>query len=348
MANQRITYAIKQFAVKNNSSAATSSVLPLSASGVNPSGYFEVPRGIQSVATTTSFSLEQIFEMGKLAVYEQIEGTPEIEVTVNRVFDGTMPLYLIASDSSESTLIGRNATYKNDLALNIYPDTQDNAVGSFVSAVYISGAYLSSMSFTFPVDGNFTEEITFLSNNKFWAVETGGSMANGNFPSGVIATDEDPTVNVGNLDGVQRRENFDLTSSTFPSDIPGVVAGVLQASGECLQNVSITADLGREDVFCLGAKDARYKFVTVPVEVTTTIEAITTLGDLVEADASIDNLTNETIIIVLTEGLTINLGTQNKLSSVDMAGADAGGGSENTTFTYTNFNDLTITHSDYN
>lgn len=346
MVNQRVTYAISQVAFKDSTTAPTDDVLPLSASGVNPSGIWEVPRGVQSVGVSTAFNLEQIFELGKISIYENVEGTPDIEVTVSKVLDGTCPMYLMASDDAETTLIGRNEQYKTDIAMNIYPDTQTNATGNFETAVMVSGSFLSSITYSFPVDGAFTEELTFVANDKFWAA-TEGSLPSGYFPSGVIQADEDPTVNVGNLDGAQRRENFDTVNSLFPNALPGVVSGTLTADADCIQNITVTADLGREDIFCLGEKKPAFRFITLPIEVTTTFEVLSKQGDLVEADSTIDNLVNEEIIIKTSDGLELDLGTQNKLASVDMSGNDAGGGNLTATYTYRNFNDLTITHADF-
>lgn len=356
MANNRVTYAISQVALKDSSSAATNQVLPLSASGVNPSGFWEAPRGVQSIGITTAFNLEQVFELGKIAIYENVEGTPDVEVTINRVLDGTHPLYLIASDSTGSTLIGRNEDYRTDITMNIYNDNQsstDEGEGSnaaFVSAVYASGMFLSSVTYTFPVDGSFTEEVAFVGNNKFWSdVTANGSAPSGEFPSGIITSDEDPTVNVGNLDGVQRRENFVIATSKFPTEMPGVDGnGLLGADGDCLQTITVTADLGREDVFCLGDKNPFFRFITLPIEVTTTIEVHSKQGDLIEADGSADNLTNQEIVLKTTGGLTLDLKSQNKLTSVDMGGNDAGGGNLTVTYTYQNFNDLVVTHADFN
>ncbi len=355
MANNRVTYAISQVAIKDSSSAPTSEVLPLGASGVNPSGFWEVPRGVQTVGVTTAFNLEQVFELGKIAIYENVEGTPDVEVTINRVLDGTHPLYLIASDSTQSTLIGRNETYRTDIAMNIYADTQgstdedESGNEAFVSAVYASGMFLSSVTYTFPVDGNFTEEVAFVGNDKFWSNVTGGSAPSGQFPSGVVEPDEDPTVNVGNLDGVQRRENFDTSVSKFPTELPGVDgSGLLTVDSDCIQTLTVTADLGREDIFCLGTKTPFFRFVTLPVEVTTTIEVLSKQGDLIEADSSQDNLVNQEIVLETSGGIKLDLGTQNKLTSVDMGGNDAGGGNLTVTYTYQNFNDLVVTHSDYN
>ena len=47
-----------------------------------------VAHGVQSVAVTTTFNLEQAFELGQLSIYENIEGVPDIEVTLSKVLDG--------------------------------------------------------------------------------------------------------------------------------------------------------------------------------------------------------------------------------------------------------------------
>ena len=65
MANRRIYFANQQVAFK-----------PVGASSWN------VAHGVQSVAVTTTFNLEQAFELGQLAIYENIEGVPDVEVTM--------------------------------------------------------------------------------------------------------------------------------------------------------------------------------------------------------------------------------------------------------------------------
>ena len=357
MANKRVFYGIEQFALKDNTQGQTSVVLELSASGVPGSGvtaFWEAPRGVQSVGITTTFNVDNVFQLGQLATYEIVENIPDIEVTVSRVLDGTHPLYLQGSDENFSELNGRNANFRVDLALNIYPDTQSRASGDIVTAVYASGMFLSSATWTFPVDGNFTEEITFVGNNKFWFAASGvcgpqsGSITEGILPSGVFDFDESADAQ-GTLTGVMRRQDFDLTSTILPSDIPGVNAsGILEGvCAECLQTVTISFDLGREDVFCLGNKDADDRNITFPVEVTCAIEAITRRGDLIEADASIDNLSEEPIKIVLSDGLEFDLLLKNKLTSVEVGGGEAGGDNLTVTYNYTNNNDLTISHPIY-
>ena len=53
--------------------------------------------GVQSVGITTTFNLEQVFELGQLAIYENVEGTPDVEVTMSKVLDGYIPLFCLAT-----------------------------------------------------------------------------------------------------------------------------------------------------------------------------------------------------------------------------------------------------------
>ncbi len=353
MANKRVYYATKGLAIAKTGATRTptSGVLTLVASGNNPNNLWEVPRGIQSVSVTTTYNLEQIFQQGQLAIYEQVEDRPDVEMTINRVLDGTMPLYLIASDETGSgalPLATRTSNYQVDIALHIYPDTNVHASGTADARMLASGLYMSSITYTFPVDGAATEEITFVGNNKFWSVADGGTAPNSIFPSGkatsLIVSDEDAAAAdhsvPGQTAGVTRREDFDLAGSTLPSDIPS-------ADRSAFQNITISTDLNREEIFVLGSRDAYTRTITFPIEVTISFEVVTSEGDLKEAVASKDNLTNRTIIIRTKQGLIINLGTKNKLQSIDFTGGDTGGGNVTITYTYTNFNDLTISHTGY-
>jgi hypothetical protein len=339
---------------------------------VDPTGsrlqpIWEVARGAQSVGMTTTFNFEQVFELGQLEIYEFIEAEPEIEVTVEKVLDGTKPLWFMATARGATLLTDRTADYRTDLAITIYPDTQTRASGSPISMVLGSGMFISSVSYTFPVDGNFTESITLVGNDKIWAdyegvtgaadalpaEGAGDAQTPVGFPNGTqFQTLEDAQV-IGS--GVQRRESFDLNCSRLPTQIPGVSSsGTLGAIVEHIQTITVSTDLGREDIFELGKKRPFTKFVTFPIEVTTAIEVVTSQGDFVDAIAFEDencqrstNTINEEIILCLCEGLNINLGQKNRLQSIDMAGGEAGGGNMTITYNYSNFNDLTITHSTF-
>lgn len=289
---------------------------------------WEVPLGIQTVSMGTTFNLEDKFTLGQLDAYQNVEGIPEVEVNVENCLDGTKPLYLMVTDPDFTDLKGRTADYRVDLAVNVYPDTQSSAIGTADSVVVASGAFISSWSVDLPADGNFIESVTLVANDKTWGGEEGT-------PSGYFPTSDAYDAEVIGS-GVLQSENFDRSGSSLPADVP---------SDDKISNVNISVDIAREDIFELGFKAPTTRTVTFPVTVTTTIETITSEGDKVNALGNgAKNLVNRTIIIRTDSGLTINLGTKNKLSSVTFEGFDAGGGNGTCTFEYTNSNSLTITH----
>ena len=97
----------------------------------------------------------------------------------------------------------------------------------------------------------------------------------------------------------------------------------------------------------MGTKKAYYRAVSFPVTVTTSFEIVTSEGDKVNADSTVDNLTARQITLKTTDGLDINLGANNKLASVDLSGFDAGGGNATVTLEFTNSNALTVSHSSF-
>ena len=134
---------------------------------------WQYAHGVQSVAVTTTFNLEQAFELGQLAIYENIEGVPDIEVSASKVLDGYALLYCLATNQATGhgtspTLAGRSNA-SSVVALGIWPDTQDSASGNPSQQMEASGMFCSSVSYNFPLEDNFSEDITLVGNNKGWA-----------------------------------------------------------------------------------------------------------------------------------------------------------------------------------
>ena len=71
-------------------------------------------------------------------------------------------------------------------------------------------------------------------------------------------------------------------------------------------------------------------------------EVIATSGDLQSVSGNGTNLSGEPIRINDTAGTVLNLGTKNKLSSVSYSGADTGGGNATVSYSYSNYNSLTV------
>lgn len=327
--------------------------------------------GVQSVGMNTTFNLEQVFELGQIQIYENIEGVPEIEVTLEKVLDGYPLMYHIASSgvadsvantSSRSSLVARSKERTNVL-LGIFSDSYDSVGGENVNApveVLMSGMYTSSISYTLPVDGNCTESLTLVGNHKVWNNSSKFIPA----LSAKFTNDTPLNLTTGRpYGGIQRRENVDIKNSILPQSIYGTVgSGVGNAWNTAtsgtrvhVQNCSISVDLNRESIQELGRKTPYYRFASFPVEVTAEFEVIAVSGDFVTAyeDGRPDyvgtvnvgnNTSQEPIMIRLNDGTVFDLGSKNKLSSVNYTGADAGGGNGSMTYSYSTYNDLYVTH----
>lgn len=333
MANKRIYYAVQQV-----------QIAPI---GTAPNAYTadHVVHGLQSIGVNTKFNLEQVFEIGQLSIYENIEEIPDIEVTMEKVLDGYSPVYHLATPGVTSATLAGRSNAKCQVLLTIYDDTLSSASGTPISEVECSGMFVSSLSYQFPVQGNCTESTTLVGNNKVWRTSASGT---GRFPG-----NNDAPIGSG---GVQRRQDvlFGSGQSVLPLGVVGItnIGGSgfnVETSGEYgahIQSIRVQGNLGRENLNELGRRAPYHRYVNFPVEVSTEIECYSTSGDLVDAREEDDNLTDEIILIKLKEGLTINCGTKNKLNSVSYGGGNAGsqGGNVTVTYSYTTFNDLTVKH----
>ena len=344
--------------------------------------YLTNAHGVQSVGITTNFNLEQAFELGQIQIYENIEGLPDVEVTMEKVLDGYELLYHLATPDPESIgMVGRGKE-RCDIALGIYSDAQDSVRDGSPAQddppveVYMSGMYVGNISYTIPVDGNCTESITLVGNDKEW-ITTGAKHLRSSFDAAPKAAFGAPDAPFAMMSGgVQRRENVLLASSIFPTAIYGVAAlgrdgtafgnafdldvgaATDSTTGSPLvhmQNISISTDFAREDLLELGRRVPYYKAPSYPIEVTCEIEAIATSGDFVNAYEAGDpayigtvnegnNTTEEKIHIRLKDGTVFDLGNNNRLSSVSYGGGDAAGGNVSISYSYTNFNDLEVLH----
>lgn len=333
---------------------------------VDGSMSFTAAHGVQDLGTTTTFNLEQVFELGQSQVYESIEGIPEIEMTMSKVMDGYPQLYhLMTMGAPTSTLFGRSGK-KATVAMSIFDDTLDSASGVPTTQVIVSGAVITNLEYDFPVDGNFTESITAAANNRVW--RTALFTFSGAFPS----NNDTPWSSSGS-GGVNRREDMLFTPTVSSVDvngqisdpnctvlpggtnhIPGInVSGVNQLTGGVfgahIQNINVSAGMDREDVFELGRKAPYFRFLNPQVQVTTSIEVLTTQGDMISATedgvaGNGSNLSDRSIRIATREGLRLNLGTKNKLNSVTEGGGGTDGSNLTVTYEYINFNSLDSKH----
>lgn len=346
MPNRRTFYAIQQV-------------------GFSPTGstVMEEAHGVQQVGITTSFDPERIFELGQVNAYENVEAIPSVEITVEKALDGYPLLYHLAtSGSPTATLVGRSVT-PCIFWLSVFQDTQDSCSGAPISEMHCSGAVPGSLTYNFPVEGNFTESMTVLANHKLW--RDSGFVFSGQFPS-----NDDAPIGTG---GVNRREDLiwtPVTSTTgvngqltvdakctvLPREIDGVSSSGTNPYNDAseyyevpVQNISVSVDLNRQELLELGLKRPYFRFANFPVDVTCDIEILEIKWDNVEAiETGIygngENTQNQTIIVRAREGTLIDLGDKNRLVSCNRTGGDAGGGNVTTTYSYINSNFMTVTH----
>jgi hypothetical protein len=305
--------------------------------------------GVQSCGVDTSFDVDSVFQLGQLSQYATPEALPQVQVTLEKVLDGRPLIGHHATEGAVSAdLVGRS-TKRCSLALSTFADTVLAASGSPVSALEMSGMFLSSWSFRFPSEGNFTEQCELQGNNKLWITPVSGAPFTGGFTtSGVPYAPE----------GVNRRQHFDMASSLFPTEIPGISGDGTnhhQASlgkyAVSFANVSVSTNLNRTDLNELGRKGPYFKFVPFPVECTTEFEVISTEGDGISATEegvleNGDNLTAHRIYLAVEEGTKIDMGSANKLTRVSHTGGDAqqNGSNVTVTYAYRNYNDMRVTH----
>jgi hypothetical protein len=296
--------------------------------------------GAQSVSLNTNFNLEQVFELGRLAIYDNISVDPEVEVTVNKALDGRDLIWNLfignvggAANNNQGSIV-TNSNKQVEIRLGVGDDINNVIVTT--TEIQMSGCYVSSLNYAFPVDGNFTEEVVFVGSSKQCV-----AAANVDPPGGAGAT-HSPS------NRVLRRQNFQLhATSTLPVAI----------RSKNLSNCTISASLNREKMFRLGQFAPFHRFVNFPIEISVTFDTMPKNTDL--CTGAVDfapvtspcigvNVSPEPIVIKLCNDTgsivyEFDLGSKATLQSIAYSGGDTGGGNVTETFTYQVFNDLIIT-----
>jgi len=326
-----------------------------------PKGTAFTPKGIQSIGISTNFALEQLFQLGQLEIYDNVENVPEVEVTIQKVADGTAFIYpMVMGDGTiagaDNKEIGTLAANRAQVSLEVFGDNtvyQYGTAGTGMGKIVCSGMYLSSVAYTIPVEGFITEDITLVGNSKNYI---GGSTTKPAAPTSPTTVLKPKTAG--------RRYHL-ADSSVLPTGTRGSVVGSrgsIPVSARTttdrpyLQNINISMDLGREAVFELGKFAPYTRYATFPVEVTSEFEVIAETLDGVKAQdfkneaacsTNIKNLDDLEIKIVIcasgsSNKYTIDLGKKNKLSSVNYSGGDTGGGNATVTYSYSTFNKFKV------
>lgn len=282
--------------------------------------------GAQSVSVNTNYNLEQIFQLGRLAVYDQISTDPEVEITISKVLDGYPTIWGLATGGG--SIVDR-ANDRVNIVLGVGDET-DDVMANQGASITMTGCFINSLNYTFPVDGNFTEEVTFVGSHK----ATGGASL-------APAATSPNTV-------TRRRQHF-ADSSKLPSEL----------DGKNLSQCTISTSFNREKMFKLGEFSPFHRYVNFPIEVTVAFDVIqdgNTNSILAGEDFDEEhdncqgrNYIEQDIVIDICNAngaitYQFDLGTGCSLQSVSYSGGDTGGGVVTETWTYVTYNDLSISY----
>lgn len=326
--NDRIFYACQAVVIQAPTGTAVSNT--------------NVVRGLQSVGMSSNFTLDQVFEIGQLEIYENIEDISDVEVTLEKVIDGEPLIFNLASNGACKTDLVTASKNRCDVYLAIYDDATSNATGVARNVCWNSGMYTSSVSYSYSVDGNATESVTLVGNDKFWNSDANQTATNATAQYTLTGTDTGFTGSDTPNSGVVRRVDVDLSASTLPPVVEEQRGDLAGDNNLHVQSISVSADFGQENLLELGRFGPYAKFVSFPIEVTSEFEVIATSGDLKSVSGAGTNTTNDPIIIKDSAGTVLNLGSNNKLSSISYSGGDTGGGNATISYSFTNFNSLLV------
>lgn len=307
---------------------------------------FQTINSLQSVGITSNFNLEPVYQIGALEPGDIAEDIPDVEISLTRTLDGSQTIFertmVKEADDGNANDLTDLSDNRSAVKLVIYPQTVTKATGVPTSTCIVRPAYLSSISYSFPTDGFFQEEATVVGNNKTW------SLAG--------AADNDAPSETSAVTGVARRQFLNVAGSVFP-----IAVGAAHGAGDFakfsgamppdarIQNISVSVDLGREEIFELGKRLPFTRYINFPVEVNTEFEIISASGDMVgatETDVACSNpkaLAFKQIQIATCDGMVLDMGTKNKLQSVSAAGGDAGGDNVTYTYSYVNYSKFKYT-----
>ena len=332
MPNRRFYYAVAGAAITPDGTATVTAD--------------HVIHGLQSCTNDSNLNLEKIFEIGQSSEYEQIENLPDVTVSLSKVLDGYCPMYLLATNGANTSTLAGRADVNSIFRLFIYPDDHVSASGTALQQLTVSGTYINSVNYSFSVDDNFTEEMTLGSSSRNW------KASSFDFTGEMFDNTDQPLAITGS-GGVNRREDLVFSPATGGTVLPPDVAGITSSGtnevsngtfGAAIQSISVSVDMGREDILELGRFKEYAKLRSPVVDVNTEIEVISKTGDLVDVNSTGGNTTNRNISIKTEEGLSLDLGSTNRLQSVSLGGFDAGGGNATATYSFSNANFFTVEH----
>jgi len=342
MANVRVFYANSALFIKPDADAGT----------------YDFVRGIQSASDSFDLPSEFLQQWGMAGDYEAVDGTADVTFDCEKLVDGSTPLFLAATEGSSAASLTARSEKRCVLAVGIYRSDADYVSGTPTRVMEYSGQQPTNISYSFTTDGPFTESMSFVGNYATW--QAAGAKY-GALPSNPTSSGTDvPPALTACSGGVQFKENLRFTGTyptLLPTFIPGISAsGTMPMNGSCptipIQSITVSVDLTRETIDQLGCKTPYARIAQFPVDVTTEIEVlsqsghgleITEIGSLL-VGCERTNAPTSRLRIATDSGLTIDLGSKNKLTGTTQTYGDAGGSNATYTLSFTNKSVMSVYH----
>lgn len=271
-----------------------------------------IDSGWQSVGINGTVDFEQIFELGRLDIYENLEGVPNVEVTLERI----LPI----GDSSVWTALGGTMPAVSIVRPTLQMQVANDNVTPYAASSFVrcTGLYVSSYSINFQIDGAMTESVTLVGNHLNWSEGSSGPIQPSGTGNAYISN------RAGATDAVIRRQDVTACSPNGLSR---------------LQSFTISMDLSREDLFQLGNKAPYYRAAGFPIEVTGEAEylATTSVTGLEFTANTNSDITTEQPVSITVGGKVFTMGN-GRLTGTNYSGGDAGGGNATITYSYVGYN----------
>jgi hypothetical protein len=321
-------------------------------------GAYDFVRGIQSASDSFDLPAEFLSQWGMIGDYEAVDGTADVTFDCEKLIDGSVPLYLAATEGSSAASLTARSEKRSVIAVGVYPSDADYVTGTPTRVFEYSGMQPTNVSYTFNVDGPFTESMSFLGNYAEW--QAAGAKY-GTIPSNPTSSGTDvPPALTACSGGVQFKENL-LYTGTYPTLLPTFISGITSSgtmpmSNSCptvpIQSITVSVDLSREKIDQLGCKTPYARLAQFPVDVTTEIEVLSQSGHGLEVTergsvavgCEYTNAPVARIRVCTQSGLVIDLGSKNKLTGVTQTFGDTGGSNATYTLSFTNKSVMSVFH----
>ena len=226
--------------------------------------------GVQSVGFSSSVEFEQIFELGHLQIFENIEGSPTCEMTIERALPvnsssmfemfgtpgGNYKNYSVnlGNFASDKGMTAR-LTVQSDGDVMTNTSTSSTLTSNFLYGFQING-FTSSYSISAQTDGAVTESLGIAGVDLIV------------MPSGSSNKTRMVRRGTANPKGVFRRQDLGINKQDLAG---GALTGTVFSYGR-VQSASISVDVGREDLLEMGRKGPYIRYASFPVEVTMDVE----------------------------------------------------------------------------